>query len=85
VPVDPGVEGVFPQVGYAIGTHCGNAVVRNTLRRRARATAREAAAELPPGTYLLRFEPAAALSPPADLTRCVRAALQGAGRAGTSA
>ena len=26
-------DGVFPQVAYAIGRHCGGAVVRNSLRR----------------------------------------------------
>jgi ribonuclease P protein component len=84
VAVAPGVPGVFPQVGYAIGTQCGNAVVRNTLRRRARATARAVAPELPRGTYLLRFEPAAAQSPPAELTRCVGQALQRAAQAAST-
>ena len=85
VAVSPGAPGVFPQVGYAIGTHCGNAVVRNTLRRRARAVARAEAPDLPRGTYLLRFEPAAALSPPAELSRCVGQALHRAGQAGATA
>jgi ribonuclease P protein component len=85
VAVGPGVPGVFPQVGYAIGTHCGNAVVRNTLRRRARATARAVAPDLPRGAYLLRFEPAAAQSPPAELSRWVGQALHRAGQAGATA
>jgi ribonuclease P protein component len=59
-PVAPGVEGVYPQVGYAIGKHCGNAVVRNSLRRRMRESARSVAHELPRGIYLLRVDPAAA-------------------------
>ena len=41
--------GVYPQVGYAIGKHCGNAVVRNSLRRRMRESARAVAAHAPPG------------------------------------
>ncbi len=35
VPAETDETGVFPQVAYAIGRHCGNAVVRNSLRRRA--------------------------------------------------
>jgi ribonuclease P protein component len=75
VAVEPGLPGVFPQVGYAIGKHCGNAVVRNTLRRRARESARSVAHDLPRGAYLLRFEPTAANTDPAELSRCVRQAL----------
>jgi ribonuclease P protein component len=59
-PVEAGVDGVYPQVGYAIGKHCGNAVVRNSLRRRMRASARSIAHELPRGIYLLRLDPSAA-------------------------
>jgi hypothetical protein len=40
------------------------------------------ASELPRGTYLLRFEPAAVTTPPPELTRCVGQALQRAGQAG---
>jgi ribonuclease P protein component len=80
VAVEPGVPGVFPQVGYAIGKHCGNAVIRNTLRRRARESARSVAHDLPRGAYLLRFEPAAAGTDSAELSRCVREALLRAGR-----
>lgn len=76
VAARPGEDGVFPQVGYAIGKHCGNAVVRNTLRRRARESTRTVAPELPRGTYLLRFEPAAARCDPAELSRCVGQALK---------
>ena len=46
-PVDDAEEGVFPQVGYAIGRACGNAVTRNTLRRRAREVVRSTAPMLP--------------------------------------
>jgi len=82
VPVDSVAEGVYPQVGYAIGKRCGNAVVRNRLRRRMRESARGVAATLPRGTYLLRVEPAAAGSDPAELSASVQRALQRAGRSG---
>ena len=78
VAADPGLPGVFPQVGYTIGKRCGNAVVRNTLRRRARESARAAARDLPRGTYLLGFDPDAARCGPAELSRCVGRALRGA-------
>jgi ribonuclease P protein component len=66
VPVEEGESGVFPQVAYAIGRHCGGAVVRNSLRRRAREVVRSEAPTLPRGTYLVRLEPGAAeLAPPA--------------------
>ncbi len=58
-PVDDATPGVFPQVGYAIGRRCGSAVVRNRLRRRARAVVREEASSLPRGTFLVRLEPGA--------------------------
>jgi ribonuclease P protein component len=79
VPADPGVPGIYPQVGYAIGKHCGNAVVRNSLRRRMRESARLIAPTLPRGTYLLRVEPAAASSQAATFSSCVQEALQRAG------
>jgi ribonuclease P protein component len=75
-PVDPTVPGIYPQVGYAIGKNCGNAVVRNKLRRRARETARSVAHELPRGTYLLRLEPAAAQIEAGDLRTHVQRAMQ---------
>jgi ribonuclease P protein component len=76
VPVDAGADGVFPQVGYAIGKRCGNAVTRNTLRRRLREAVREAAPTLPRGMYLVRTEPEAANSAPAQLGADVVQALQ---------
>lgn len=80
VPVDEGTPGVYPQVGYAIGRNCGNAVVRNSLRRRMREVARAAAPTLLRGTYLLRVDQAAARSEPADFRDDVARALQRAGR-----
>ena len=60
VPAEEGDAGVFPQVGYAIGRRCGGAVVRNSLRRRAREVVRSEAHRLARGTYLVRLEPGAA-------------------------
>jgi ribonuclease P protein component len=80
VPAEPGEPGVFPQVGYTIGRHCGNAVVRNSLRRRAREVVRCEAPGLPRGTYLLRLEPAAATEDPSAFRRDVATALLKAGR-----
>jgi ribonuclease P protein component len=82
VPAAPGTPGIFPQVGYAIGKHCGNAVVRNSLRRRMRESARQIAMTLPRGTYLLRVEPAAARTEAPIFSSCVQEALQRAARAG---
>jgi ribonuclease P protein component len=81
VPVDPSVDGIYPQVGYAIGKHCGNAVVRNSLRRRMRESARSVAGTLPRGTYLLRVDPAAAQCDPIAFSAQVGQALQRAGQA----
>jgi ribonuclease P protein component len=80
VPADPGDVGVFPQVGYAIGRHCGNAVVRNSLRRRARAVVCNAAPTLARGTYLVRLEPPAAELAPGVFRQDVETALRKAGR-----
>jgi ribonuclease P protein component len=80
VPVASGATGIYPQVGYAIGKHCGNAVVRNSLRRRMRESARAVAGTLPRGTYLLRAEPAAATTEAAGLSAHVKEALRRAGR-----
>jgi len=53
-----GPPGVPPTLAFAIAKRVGNAVVRNRLRRRLREAARRIA--LPPGTYLIRANPAAA-------------------------
>lgn len=82
VPAATGADGVFPQVGYAIGKNCGNAVLRNSLRRRLRESTRAVAAGLPRGMYLLRVDPAAARSDRAELSAQVQEALQRAGQKG---
>jgi ribonuclease P protein component len=76
VPVAAESPGVYPQVGYAIGKHCGNAVVRNSLRRRMRESARAIAPTLPRGAYLLRVEPAAVKARPGVFVADVQRALQ---------
>jgi ribonuclease P protein component len=85
VPAEEGVAGVFPQVGFAIGRRCGNAVVRNTLRRRAREVVRSEAHRLARGSYLVRFEPGAAELVASELRADVAAALERAGRAAVKA
>ena len=81
VPAPPSARGVFPQVGYAVGTKCGPAVVRNRLRRRAREVVRSEARGLPRGTYLLRFSPDSASAKPAAFRADVVRALRRASRA----
>jgi ribonuclease P protein component len=80
VPAEDGAPDAFPQVGYAIGRHCGTAVVRNRLRRRAREAVRAEAPTLPRGTYLLRVAPAAATVSSAAFRSDVAAALRRAGQ-----
>jgi ribonuclease P protein component len=75
----------FPQVGYAVGRHCGGAVVRNRLRRRMREVARQCAPDLPRGRYLLRLDPAAAKIPAGAFRAHVAEALQRAAHAGAGA
>jgi ribonuclease P protein component len=80
-PVDPTAEGLFPQVGYAVGRRCGNAVTRNTLRRRAREVVRAEASHLQRGTYLVRLDPAAARLDRAEFRAdVVKALTRAAGR-----
>ena len=74
-PVDEATPGMFPQVGYAIGRRCGSAVVRNRLRRRARAVVREQAPSLPRGAFLVRLEPGASSLSAAELRHDLAAAL----------
>jgi ribonuclease P protein component len=75
VPAEDGAPGLFPQVGYAIGRHCGSAVTRNTLRRRAREVVRAEAPTLPRGSYLVRVAPGAVTQPSAAFRSDVAAAL----------
>jgi ribonuclease P protein component len=81
LPVEESASGVFPQVGYAIGRRCGGAVVRNSLRRRAREATRSEAPTLRRGLYLVRVEPGATAQPAAEFRSDVAAALRRAGRA----
>jgi ribonuclease P protein component len=53
----------IPQVGYVIGRRCGNAVVRNRIRRRLRSAVQLVAVTLPPGNYLVGASPVAAEVP----------------------
>jgi ribonuclease P protein component len=80
VPAEKGEIGVFPQVAYAIGRQCGGAVVRNSLRRRAREIVRAEAPTLPRGTYLVRLEPGAAALAPSAFRQDVATAVLKAGR-----
>ena len=80
-PADEATAGVFPQFGYAIGRRCGSAVVRNRLRRRARAVVREEAPSLPRGAYLVRLEPGASGLSAAQFRHDLARALQRAGAA----
>jgi ribonuclease P protein component len=84
-PAPESVPGVFPQVGYAIGRQCGGAVVRNSLRRRAREVVRAEAPTLPRGTYLVRLGPAAAALRPDEFRNDVSVALRRAGRVAVTA
>jgi ribonuclease P protein component len=80
-PADEATAGLFPQVGYAIGRRCGSAVVRNRLRRRARAVVREEAPSLPRGAFLVRLEPGASSLSAPQFRHDVAEALHRAGRA----
>ncbi|HEX4433420.1 MAG TPA: ribonuclease P protein component [Acidimicrobiales bacterium] len=81
LPAPAEEPGVFPQVAYAIGRHCGGAVVRNSLRRRAREVVRAASPTLPRGTYLVRLEPSAATLGASTFRADVASALAKAGQA----
>lgn len=72
VPGDPAEP---PWVAYAIGRKAGGAVVRNLVRRRLRAIAREIVADLRPGAYLVGASAAAASLPYDDLRATVCSAL----------
>jgi ribonuclease P protein component len=80
-PADETAPGLFPQVGYAIGRRCGSAVVRNRLRRRARAVVREEAPTLPRGAFMVRLDPGAASLNAAEFRHDLARALHRAGKA----
>jgi ribonuclease P protein component len=82
-PADEAAPCVFPQVGYAIGRRCGSAVVRNRLRRRARAVVREQAPSLPRGAFVVRLDPGAASLGTTEFRHDLTLALQRAGQAGS--
>jgi ribonuclease P protein component len=67
----PGQPTEPPQVGFAVGRRVGGAVQRNRLRRRLRAIATEAAADLAPGAYLIGVAPPAAALPFRELRTIV--------------
>lgn len=64
---------------------CGNAVVRNLLRRRLRAATTEAAATLPPGAYLLSVRPDAVEISYGELAGAVAAAMSASAHSARSA
>ena len=67
-----------PRVGFSVARTCGNAVVRNRIRRRFRAAVRESAATLPAGSYLVRGTAEAATVPFGSLVAAVHEAMAGA-------
>jgi ribonuclease P protein component len=67
----PGQPTEPPQVGFAVGRRVGGAVQRNRLRRRLRAIATEAAADLAPGAYLIGVAPPAVALPFRELRTIV--------------
>ncbi len=82
VPAHQDTVGVFPQVAYAIGRHCGSAVTRNRLRRRAREVVRAEAPSLARGRYLVRLAPGASGLAAGPFRSAVSTALRRAGRTG---
>jgi ribonuclease P protein component len=71
----PGDPAMPPRVAYAIGRRAGGAVVRNRIRRRLRAIAREVRGQLQPGAYLFGATAAASSLSFADLRATVCSAL----------
>ena len=72
--LDAGDTDAGPRVAYAIGRHVGPAVVRNRVRRRMRAVAREL--ELAPGAYLVTADPGVVALDFGDLRRHLAAAVR---------
>ncbi|MGH9088707.1 MAG: ribonuclease P protein component [Acidimicrobiales bacterium] len=79
VSFSPDAATCLPCVGYAIGRWHGNAVHRNRLRRRLRASVQAVVtapeAPLRPGAYLVSADPAAARLTQSELARRVGEAL----------
>jgi len=75
-PADP-----FPLVSYAIGRSCGNAVIRNRLRRQLRAAV--SATPPPPGRYLVAAQPAAVGLSFGELASAVGSAMTSAAAKGS--
>jgi ribonuclease P protein component len=69
-----------PRLGFAVGRAAGPAVVRNRIRRRLRAAARDlrVAGRLPAGTYLVAAGAEAAQVPWPDLVAALGDAVQAA-------
>lgn len=63
------------RVGFSVGRACGNAVVRNRIRRRFRAAVRESGPAVPVGSYLVRGTTVAATVPFGSLVTSVREAM----------
>ncbi|HEX8804243.1 MAG TPA: ribonuclease P protein component [Acidimicrobiales bacterium] len=76
-----------PRLAFGVGRRVGSAVVRNRLRRRLRAAARELdrAGGLAPGAYLVTVRPEAAALPYADLRSRFEAAASAASAPGSGA
>jgi ribonuclease P protein component len=79
--VPPILSDPFPQVSYAIGRRCGNAVERNRLRRRLRAVVGQT--QLAPGCYLVIADPPAVNLGFSDLASTVGSAMSSAAAKGT--
>lgn len=74
-------DGARPRFAYGVGRRVGPAVVRNRVRRRLRAAAREIVRDeggLPAGAYLVTVRPEAASLDYADLRRDLAAACRAA-------
>lgn len=81
----PGEPGAACRMGYTVTTKCGNAVVRNRIKRRLRALVRELSAQCLPGTdYVLiaraDAEQSAAEAPADALRAALAKALEAAGK-----
>lgn len=71
----PGEEAAPARIAYAIGRKSGTAVVRNRVRRRLRAAARECRGHLGPGAYLVGASADAVALPYQELKSCLTQAV----------